>query len=148
MVQPVKQEDQSKKPKQWPIKSQVPHIGELTRKEVKPDPPGTVQPPHIPIFDHNGHIRGRVGPKATSVTVARFLGRHGATLGKKDGKPAWLGQKPPMPPKPIKFVTPKPTASPAQAQNHKLEISLKADKGSVNKNPKSRPETHVRPHRG
>ena len=147
MVQPVKQEDQNqrKKPKQWPIKSQVPHIGELTRKEQKPDKPGTLPKQHIPIFDHNGHMRGRVGPKATSVTVSRFLGRHGAKLGKKDGKDAWIGQEPPKPPKPIIAPAPKPT--PATAQKHKLEISLRAAKGSVSSKP-SKPEAHARPHRG
>ena len=145
MVQPVKQEDQNqrKKPKQWPIKSQVPHIGELTRKEQKPDKPGTLPDHHIPIFDHNGHMRGRVGSKATSVTVARFLGRHGAKLGKKDGKDAWIGQEPPTPPKPVIAPQPKPES----AQKHKLEISLRAAKGSVSSKP-SKPEAHARPHRG
>jgi len=103
--------------------------------------PGTVREGKIEIFDHKGRPRGHVGPKATAVTVARFIGLHGAKLGKKDGKPAWLGPKPP-PPKP-------PTADPTavavakeqaksgagtkSAQKHSLEISLKADKGSVSK---------------
>ncbi len=131
------------KRKQAAIKKIVPRDGDFV--ERKPDKPGTLSDHHIPIFDHNGHMRGRVGSKATSVTVARFLGRHGAKLGKKDGKDAWIGQEPPKPPKPIIAPAPKPT--PATAQKHKLEISLKQAKGSVNKNPKSRPETHVRPHR-
>ena len=114
-------------------------------KEKKSDPPGKMSEHHLGVYDHNGHLRGRVGPKATSVTVSRFLGRHGAKLGKKDGKDAWIGQEPPKPPKPMIAPAPKPT--PATAQKHKLEISLKQAKGSVNKNPKSRPETHVRPHR-
>ena len=112
-------------------------------KEKKSDPPGKMSEHHLGVYDHNGHLRGRVGPKATSVTVARFLGRHGAKFGKKDGKDAWIGQEPPTPPKPVIAPQPKPES----AQKHKFEISLKADKGSVNKNPKSRPETHVRPHR-
>src|SRR5208283_1039808 len=114
-------------------------------KEAKSDKPGTISEHHIPIYDHNGHMRGRVGPKATSVTVARFLNRHGAKLGKKDGKDAWIGQEPPTPPKPLMPPAPKPT--PATAQKHKLEISLKQAKGSVTKTP-SKPQAHARPHRG
>lgn len=114
-------------------------------KDAKPETPGVVPAHRIPIFDHNGHMRGHVGPKATSVTVARFLNRHGAKLGTKDGRPAWIGQEPPKPPKPTKPAAPKPT--PAAAQAHKLEISLKAAKGSVTKTP-TKPETHVRPRRG
>ena len=145
MAIPVKHEIENpkSKPKQAPIKTKVSLREPIP--ETKPDDPGTMPDHHIPIYDHNGHMRGRVGPKATSVTVARFLGRHGAKLGKKDGRDAWIGQEPPKPPMPIKPPAPKPT--PATAQNHKLEISLKQAKGSVNKNPKSRPETHVRPHR-
>lgn len=140
------------KPKQWPVKEIIPHAaGRITawadKPQKKAEKPGTIPPHHIPIYDHNGHMRGRVGPKATSVTVARFLNRHGAKLGTKDGRPAWIGQEPPKPPKPIKPVAPKPTQSPAQAQNAKLEISLKTDKGSVTKTP-TKPEAHARPRRG
>ncbi len=129
------------KRKQAAIKKIVPRDGDFV--ERKPDKPGTLSDHHIPIFDHNGHMRGRVGSKATSVTVARFLGRHGAKLGKKDGKDAWIGQEPPTPPKPVIAPQPKPES----AQKHKLEISLRAAKGSVSSKP-SKPEAHARPHRG
>ena len=108
------------KRKQAAIKKIVPRDGDFVEK--KPDKPGTLPKQHIPIFDHNGHMRGRVGPKATSVTVSRFLGRHGATLGKKDGKDAWIGQEPPKPPTPK--IAPQPKPDPAAAQSHKLEISF------------------------
>ena len=47
-------------------------------------------PGRIGVFDANGHLRGHVGPKATSVTAARFTETHGAKLGKKNGRTAWL----------------------------------------------------------
>ena len=136
-------ETQKSKPKQAPVKTKV-NLRDFV-PAAEPDAPGTLPSHHIPIYDHNGHLRGRVGPKATSVTVARFLGWQGASLGKKDGRDAWIGQKPPKPPMPPKpVVAPKPT--PAELQNHKLEISLKADKGSVTKTP-SAPKTTARPKR-
>jgi hypothetical protein len=53
--------------------------------------PGNVPPPNkLGVYDAKGHIRGHVGPKATSATAARFTGKHGAKLGKKDGRLAWL----------------------------------------------------------
>ena len=112
---------------------------------MKERKPGTTQEGRIPIFDHKGHARGHVTPHATSMTVARFIGLHGAKLGTKDGRQAWIGPKPP-PPKP---PTADPTAvavakeqakgiakSGAATQNspsakQTLEISLKTAKGSV-----------------
>jgi len=67
---------------------------------MKQRKPGTVREGRIPIFDDEGRMRGNVGAKATSVTVARFTGRHGATLGKKNGKPAWIGASAPQPTRP------------------------------------------------
>jgi hypothetical protein len=64
--------------------------------------PGTVREGRIPIYDHRGVMKGNVGPHATSVTVSRFLGRSGATLGRKDGRRAWIG---PSAPKPHRFET-------------------------------------------
>lgn len=54
--------------------------------------PGALPPGAIPIIDSaTGARRGHVsGPKASAVTVARF-GIHNAKLGKRDGKPAWIG---------------------------------------------------------
>ena len=59
--------------------------------------PGTVRAGRIPIYSDKGVMRGNVGPHATSVTVSRFLGRNGATLGKKDGRVAWIGPSAPQP---------------------------------------------------
>ncbi len=52
--------------------------------------PGTVPLGRIGVYDANGHLRGHVGSKATSVTAARFTEQHGAKLGKKNGRTAWL----------------------------------------------------------
>lgn len=106
---------------------------------------GVVREGRIPIYDHEGNQRGHVGPNATSATVARFIGRHGAELKKKDGRDAWVGPKPPPKPKP-KFpaagmsgapgapgAAPAPGGSPAGGQKTTLEISLKGAKGSVSK---------------
>lgn len=62
--------------------------------------PGTVAANKIPIYDDKGRQRGAVGPKATSVTVSRFIGQHGAKLGKVKGRTAWIGPSAPMPRKP------------------------------------------------
>lgn len=51
---------------------------------------GEVPKNRIGVYDANDHLRGHVGPKATSVTAARFTERHGAKLGKKNGRTAWL----------------------------------------------------------
>jgi hypothetical protein len=107
---------------------------------MKERQPGEVREGRIPIYDHKGHMRGHVGPNATSVTVARFVNQHGAKLGTKDGRQAWIGPKPPPKPKPKPgampgavpgATTPGASGGPAGAK-HTLEISLKADKGSAN----------------
>jgi hypothetical protein len=61
------------------------------RKQRKP---GDAPLHRIPVFDHEGNMRGHVGHTATSATVARIIGRHGATLGKRGNRQAWLGPKP------------------------------------------------------
>jgi hypothetical protein len=96
--------------------------------------PGTVRDSRIPIYDHKGHMRGHVGPHATSVTVARFVNQHGAKLGMKDGRPAWIGPKPPPPKKPAKPAQPaQPTAGPTgQGSTPTLKISIEGAKGSAN----------------
>jgi len=118
----------------------------------KPEPkPGILHDHHVPIYDHKGRMRGHVGPLATSVTVARFTGQHGAKLGKKDGRTAWISPPPP-PPKPPQVdptavavakatPQPKPTSS-------KLEISVKQAMGSASKKKPDKPETRARPKRG
>jgi len=108
-----------------------PKVEVVKAKERKP---GEAPLNRIPVFDHKGNMRGHVGSKATEVTASRFLGRPGAKLGIKDGRDAWIGDKPP--PKPMPKITKPaaPVAPPAGAQQkHSLEISLKADKGSVKK---------------
>jgi hypothetical protein len=116
--------------------------------------PGEAPLHRIPIYDHKGNMRGHVGHTATEATVARFTGQPGATLKKKNGRDAWVGDAPPPPPKP-KFP---PQAKPAAGQppgdkpggdgkpSHTLEISLKAAKGSISDTPK-KPEAHARPRR-
>jgi hypothetical protein len=42
------------------------------------------------VYDANGHLRGHVGPHATSATATRFTEQRGAVLGEKDGRKAWL----------------------------------------------------------
>jgi hypothetical protein len=51
---------------------------------------GEVPPGRLGVFDAAGNLRGHVGPHATSVTAARFTNKHGAKLGTKDGRKAWL----------------------------------------------------------
>lgn len=96
-------------------------------------------------------MRGRVHAGATSATVARFTGQHGAKLGKKDGRTAWLSPPPPPPKKPEVDPTAVAVAkaqgqSAQKQQTNKLKISLKQAKGSVTDKP-SKPETTVRPKR-
>jgi len=109
----------------------------LLRRERKP---GEVPLNRVPVYDHKGHVRGHVGHKVTEVTISRFTGQPGATLKKKDGRDAWVGDAPPKPPKP-KFPPggmPGANAQPGSGMpnnkspnaTHSLEISLKADKGS------------------
>src|SRR5208282_5742119 len=91
------------------------------------DQPGVLPKHRIPIFDHKGNMRGHVGHKATSLTVARFIGQYGAKLGKKDGRDAWIGPKPPPPKKSQANPTAVAVAE-TQAkhgpQEHKLSIEL------------------------
>lgn len=90
----------------------------------KPIPrPGMPQPQpghppmnRIPIVDHKGNMRGHVGHSATQATVARFLGRHGAKLGKHEGRTAWIGDVPPPPPPPEFIMGPQgPVVNPKAA---------------------------------
>ena len=48
--------------------------------------PGTVPPGKIGVYDSKNRLRGHVGPKATSVTAARFTGQAGAVLTKGKSK--------------------------------------------------------------
>jgi len=57
--------------------------------ETKPDDPATIPDDQIAIYDQNGYMRGRVHAGATSATVARFTGAHGAELKKRDGRYEW-----------------------------------------------------------
>jgi hypothetical protein len=52
---------------------------------------GEVPPGKIAVLDRKGRLRGVVGPKATSVTAARFSGEHGAkfTKGKGGERDSW-----------------------------------------------------------
>ncbi len=59
--------------------------------------PGIIPAHQIPIYDHRLNMRGRVGPKALSATVARFGGGHGATLQTVKGRKAWVGSAPGKP---------------------------------------------------
>ena len=59
--------------------------------------PGTIPAHQIPIYDHRLNMRGRVGPKASSATVARFGVGHGATLQTVKGRKAWVGRTPSKP---------------------------------------------------
>jgi hypothetical protein len=100
--------------------------------------PGTVREGRIPIYDHKGQMRGHVGPHATSVTVSRFVNQLGAKLGTKDGRPAWIGPKPPPPKKP-KADPAAQAAKAAAAQGPQgsgstptLKISIEGAKGSAN----------------
>jgi len=149
-VKPVKLQEQQKqdaKPKHGPVRSTVATLHELRqRPQAKPEP-GVIPEHRVPIYDHKGRYRGHVGPNGTPATVARFTGQHGAKLGVKDGRKAWLSPPPPPPKKPEKPAQPaQPAGGAAKAQAAKLEISLKTDKGSVTKTPK-KPEAHARPRR-
>lgn len=61
---------------------------------MKQRKPGELGPHQLAVVDHRGNLRGRVHAGATSVTAARFLGVHGATLGKHKGHTAWIGPAP------------------------------------------------------
>lgn len=94
--------------KPTPSKAAPSKAAPTTADEHKPKPrpgvpaPEAGHPPlnRIPIVDHKGNMRGHVGHSATQATVARFLGRHGAKLGKHEGRVAWIGDVPPPPPPP------------------------------------------------
>jgi hypothetical protein len=118
--------------------------------------PGELPEHRIPIFDYHGRRRGHVGYLASGATVARFTGQHGAKIGKKDGRTAWISPPPPPPPKPPK--PPKPQLDPtavavaktqanAKPQEHKLSIQLNQAKGSVTDKP-SKPKASARPRKG
>jgi hypothetical protein len=74
------------------------------------------------VYDSNLNLRGIVGPAATSATAARFHGQHGSTLGKVDGRRAWIAP-------PVK------NNGATQRAKARLAKSLKSDKGSVSKTP-------------
>lgn len=59
-----------------------------------PKTPGTLPDHQIAVYDSQGRMRGRVHAGATSATVARFTGRHGAKLGTVDGRTAWISPPP------------------------------------------------------
>lgn len=109
----------------------------LRRAVTPPDKdrkPGEVREGRIPIYDHKGHMRGHVGPKATSVTVSRFTNMHGSKLTKRDGRDAWVSPAPPPKPKPKIAQQPQVAAGAGgKPQSHKLEISLQQAKGSASK---------------
>lgn len=106
-----------------------------TGHDVAPSPPkaiaktpGTLPDHQIAIYDHRGRMRGRVHAGATSATVARFTGQHGAKLGKVDGRDAWISPAP-------------------KGQSHadaRHAQAVRTAKGSVSSNP-SPPETRARP---
>lgn len=103
------------------------------------DDPGTIPEHQIPIYDENGAMRGRVHKSATSATVARFTGRHGAELKQRDGRPVWQ-----MPPKPKGAAVQTQQTGALDREVHRA--SLLAAKGSVSSHP-SKPEKRIRPHR-
>jgi hypothetical protein len=116
------------------------HAAKDAERKQRADNPGEVPDSRIPIYDYKGRMRGRVGPRATEVTVSRFINQHGAKLGKKDGRDAWLGPEPPPKPKPKIDPAAKAAAgaggAPGEGPNkgsptHSLEISLKSAKGSA-----------------
>ena len=72
----------------------IPRGGE---RHIKRSPrPGAVPQGRIPIYDHQLHRRGHVGPKASAATAERF-GVHNATLQRVRGAPAWVGSAPGKP---------------------------------------------------
>jgi hypothetical protein len=80
--------------------------------------PGTVPENKIPIFDHEGNMRGRCGLGMSSAGVSRFTGTLDNRIVKRDGRDAWVG------------AAPKGPNKAARAQTAKIRTSLKADKGS------------------
>lgn len=89
----------------------------------KPKPerePGEVPENRIPIYDHKGNMRGHVTKGATEATIARFIGRPGASLQKRDGRHAWVADVPPPPPPPPAL----PGMHPMEAERGEAEIGL------------------------
>ncbi len=84
--------------------------------------PGSIPPGRIGVYGSGGHLVGHVGPHATAITAQRLAQQLGATLGKKDGRTAWL--------------TPRDQARP-RARNVAESANHKSARGSV-RAPKSR----------
>lgn len=66
--------------------------------DTKRAKPHQVAPNKVPIYDHKGNLRGRVGKRATAAILPRFGITHGGTLvkgGKIDNRPEWHGNPPP-----------------------------------------------------
>jgi hypothetical protein len=107
----------------------------VIKRDRKPGEP----PLHrIGVFDHEGRMVGHVGHRATEVTASRFLGRQlGAELKKKDGRPAWIGDKPPPPPPPPPILVQRGAfdGGGAPGMPKPDPKSLAADKGSVTSKP-------------
>lgn len=51
-----------------------------------------IAPHRIPIITKGGNVAGTVGKRATTATVARFLGHPRARLGEYYGRKAWIEQ--------------------------------------------------------
>lgn len=117
-----------------------------TPPKKHPTKPGELPENRIPVYDHQGRRRGHVGYLASAATVARFTGQHGAKLGKKDGRTAWISPPPPPPKKPKADPTAVAVAQ-AKPQEHKLSIELNQAKGSVTDKP-TPPKVNARPRRG
>lgn len=92
----------------------------LQTQRPKKITPGQIGEGKLGVFDHKGRLRGQVGKLATNATAARFTGTLDNKLGKKDGRPAWIGAAP------AKQI--KPSAD--QAAMTRLAASLRAAKGS------------------
>jgi len=122
----------------FPIKEYVSLKETPTSRPNAMDNPGAIPDHQIPIFDENGFMRGRVGPKASSVTVSRFTGKHGARLEQRGGRYEW--HQPPS----NKGVTVQ-TQQTGALDKAVHDASVRAAKGSVGT--PHRPKTHVRPHR-
>lgn len=54
--------------------------------------PGDLPPNKLGCYDRKGQLRGVVGPRASSVTVARHTGQLGAKLTTINGRPAWANE--------------------------------------------------------
>lgn len=113
-----------------------------TVKDKSEREPGVVPENRIPIHDHEGNVRGHVTKAATQATVARFLGRHGATLEKVDGRHTWVGSKPPPPPPPPEL----PGMPPMEAARGEAEIGLIQAKTKAlgAKKPAGKPKSKVK----